>query len=155
MEVSLNGNKKILAVASAGGHWIELLRIRPAFDNCEVVFLSTDPGNSVEVEDYEFYQIANATRRSFWNLFRMFFQLVKIMRTIRPEIIITTGSAPGLMTLAVGKIFRTKNVWIQSIADVSELSMSGKMARYVSDLFLVQWQDLDSLKGLEYRGSIL
>ena len=145
----------MLAVASAGGHWIELLRLKPAFDNCEVIFLSTDPGNSVEVDGFEFYHMSNATRRDFWNIFKMVFQLIKIMRKIRPDIIVTTGSAPGLMTLAIGKIFGTKNVWIQSIADVTELSSSGKKARHFSDLYLSQWDNLAGQHGLEYKGSVL
>ncbi|MBA7545310.1 hypothetical protein ES705_37676 [subsurface metagenome] len=42
--------KKVLAIASAGGHWIELLRIRPAFSAFHVVFVSTNKGNAHEVQ---------------------------------------------------------------------------------------------------------
>src|SRR5688572_14021606 len=41
--------KKILAVASSGGHWTQLLRLRPAFDGCEVVFVTTQSGSRAEV----------------------------------------------------------------------------------------------------------
>lgn len=151
----MNSKKKVLAVASAGGHWIELLRLIPAFDHCEVIFISTDPGNSVEVKGFRFYHIVNATRRNFWNIIIMVVQLIKILRKTRPNIVVTTGSAPGLIALIVGRLFRTKNVWIQSIADISELSMSGKIARRASDLFLSQWPDLASIDGIEYKGSVL
>lgn len=147
--------KKIMAVASAGGHWIELLRIRPALKNFDVVFVSTDPGNEIEVQGYEFYHIVNATRKNFWNFFRMVFQLFRIMKMIHPRVIITTGSAPGLMSLAVGKIFGTKNVWIDSIANVDELSMSGSKARHFADLYLTQWPDLAHPNGPQFKGSVL
>jgi UDP-N-acetylglucosamine:LPS N-acetylglucosamine transferase len=147
--------KKILAVASAGGHWIQLLRLKPAFEDCEVVFLSTNPGNRVEVEGFEFHHIINATRKSFWNFFKMFFQLLAIIRKVRPNIIITTGSAPGLLTLAVGKLFGTKNVWIDSIANVEELSTSGKNAGRFADLYLTQWENLAKHGGPLFKGSVL
>lgn len=147
--------KKILAVASAGGHWIELLRLSPSFNNCDVVFVSTDPGNAIEVQGFEFHHIANATRKNFWNLFIMFFQLIRIMKKTHPQIIITTGSAPGLMALVVGKLFGTKNVWIDSIANVEEMSTSGSKARHFTDLYLTQWQELALPHGPYYKGSVL
>src|SRR4030042_2616816 len=107
--------KRVLAVASAGGHWIQLLRLRPAFDTCEVIYASTSQGNADEVDGFEFYPIINATRKSFWNFFVMFFQIVALLKKIRPDIIVTTGSAPGLLTLAVGRLFRTRNIWIDSM----------------------------------------
>jgi UDP-N-acetylglucosamine:LPS N-acetylglucosamine transferase len=97
----------------------------------------------------------NATRKSAWNFFRMFFQLVRIMRKVNPRVVVTTGSAPGLMTLAVGRMFGKKTVWIDSIANVNELSTSGKKARHVADLYLTQWEQLAKADGPLYKGSVL
>ena len=146
---------KVLAIASAGGHWIQLLRLRPAFEESEVVFISTDSGNAVEVEGYIFHHIVNATRKSAWNFFRMFFQLVRIISRVKPDVIVTTGSAPGLMALAVGKLFRKKTVWIDSIANVNQLSGSGQKAKHFADLYLTQWEELSSPDGPQYKGAVL
>jgi len=147
--------KKILAVASAGGHWIQLLRLRPAFDGHEVVYASTNESNYIDVEKNEFYSIKEAHRKAFWNFFLMFFQIFFILKKIRPSIIITTGSAPALMVLIVGRLFSTKNVWIDSIANVERLSTSGKFARRFADLYLTQWEELAKPDGPEFKGSIL
>ena len=42
----MKGDKKrILALSSGGGHWVQLLRLRPAFDDgCEVTFATVDKG---------------------------------------------------------------------------------------------------------------
>jgi len=148
-------NKKILAVASAGGHWIQLLRLRIAFEGYEVIYASTNKSNCTDVAENEFFSITEAHRKVFWNFFVMIFQLIHILRKIRPSIIITTGSAPGLMTLIVGRLFSTKNVWIDSIANVEKLSTSGKIARYFADLYLTQWEELAKPEGPNYNGSIL
>ncbi len=154
--VNENSNKKkILAVSSSGGHWIQLLRLRPAFSDCEVVFASTNKGSASEVGGYEFFHIINATRKSPFNFFPMFFQILRIMVKVEPDIIITTGAAPGLITLAIGKLFRTKNIWIDSIANVEEMSTSGKKARFVADLYLTQWEALSTPQGPIFKGSIL
>lgn len=150
-----SGRKKVLAVASSGGHWTQLLRLRPAFDGCEVVFVSTIKGNADEVEGFDFYQIVNATRKSVWNFLIMFFQVFKIINVVKPDIIVTTGSAPGLMTLTVGKLFRKKTVWIDSIANVNQMSTSGMNARHVADLYLTQWEALSKPEGPYYKGSVL
>ena len=147
--------KKVLAVASAGGHWIELLRIKPAFKNYHVVFVSTNKSNAHEVQGYEFRHIANATRKSAWNFFVMFFQILGLILKIRPDVIVTTGSAPGLMTIAVGKLCRVKTAWIESFSSVDELSTSGKNARFFADLYLTQWEHLAKENGPKYKGSIL
>jgi UDP-N-acetylglucosamine:LPS N-acetylglucosamine transferase len=147
--------KRILAVASAGGHWIQLLRLRPSFEGYDVVFASTNKTNFSDVENHEFYSFTDAHRKAFWNFFLMLFQLFFLIRKIKPTIIITTGSAPGLMTLLVGKLFSTKNVWIDSIANVEQLSTSGKIARYFADLYLTQWENLAKPNGPFFKGSII
>lgn len=147
--------KKILAIASSGGHWIQLLRLRSAFVGYEVVYASTNESYFSDVENNEFYTIINAHRKAFANFFVIFFHLFHIIRKIRPTIIITTGSAPGLMALIVGKLFSTRNVWIDSIANVEKLSTSGKIARRFADLYLTQWEELAKSEGPQYKGSIL
>jgi hypothetical protein len=85
----------------------------------------------------------------------MILQLIVLVMKVWPDVIITTGSAPGLMCLAVGKLFRRKTVWIDSIANVQELSTSGKKARHVADLYLTQWEGLAGPDGPYYKGSVL
>ena len=147
--------KRILAIASSGGHWIQLLRLRPAFGAHDVAFVSTNGSYFSDVENHEFYPIIDGNRKTISNFFKMIFQLFHIIRKVRPTVIITTGAAPGLMALIVGKLFSTKNVWIDSFANVEKISTSGKIARYFADLYLTQWEDLAKPKGPKYKGSIL
>lgn len=147
--------KRILAVASSGGHWIQLMRLRPAFDGYEVIYASTNKSNRIYVEDHKFYSFKDADRQVFWNFFIMIPHLVFVIGKIKPSIIITTGSAFGLMALIIGKLFSTKNVWIDSIANVEKLSTSGRIARYFADLYLTQWEELSKPEGPKFKGSIL
>lgn len=147
--------KRILAVASSGGHWTQLLRLMPVFEGHDVSFVSTNAGGKEEVEGYDYYTVTNATRKSKFNFAVMFFEWLFIILKIRPHVIITTGSAPGMVALAVGKLLGRRTIWIDSIANVEQLSSSGKIARRFADLYLTQWESLASPGGPQYMGSVL
>ena len=40
---------RILAVSSGGGHWVQMLRLRPAFAGAEVHFASVAPSSAAMV----------------------------------------------------------------------------------------------------------
>ena len=56
----------------------------------------------------------------------------------------------------LGKLFGAKVIWIDSITNVERISLSGRMVRYIADLFLVQWPDLaNQYKSVEYVGEVI
>jgi UDP-N-acetylglucosamine:LPS N-acetylglucosamine transferase len=81
--------------------------------------------------------------------------LFKIIRYERPNFIISTGAAPGVIALAVGKLFGARTIWLDSIANTEKLSLSGKIAGKFVDLWLTQWEHLSSDRGPKFWGSVL
>ncbi|MCH2162831.1 MAG: UDP-N-acetylglucosamine transferase subunit ALG14 [Phycisphaerales bacterium] len=102
-----------------------------------------------------FYRIRDASRD---NKFGMWIQaamvLVMIMRA-RPDFVISTGAAPGYFALRIAKMFGAKTCWVDSIANVEEVSLSGRMVARYADLWLTQWPHLASPEGPEFHGSVL
>lgn len=147
--------KKLLAVASGGGHWVQLLRLRPAFTDCEVVFVTVHEAYHADVRDHKFYSISDATRRTLIRLVRATLELFWIICKERPDVIISTGAAPGYVAIRVGKLFGVKSIWVDSIANAEQLSMSGAMAGRYADLWLTQWPHLAKQDGPHYRGAVL
>ena len=147
--------KKIIAVASIGGHWVQLLRIvRPMEERYEVVYLCTHPKCETMVEGRKFYLIKDYSRWDAWKMIPSFFSLLKIVWKEKPSAIITTGAAPGLMCLLAGKILGKKTIWIDSIANVQHLSASGKIASKFASKIYTQWKDVATEK-VTYAGNIL
>ena len=146
---------RVLAIASGGGHWVQLMRLRLAFEGCHVSFGSTWKGYGEELEGVPFYRIRDASRD---NKFGMWIQaamvLVMIMRA-RPDFVISTGAAPGYFALRIAKMFGAKTCWVDSIANVEEVSLSGRMVARYADLWLTQWAHLASPEGPEFHGSVL
>jgi UDP-N-acetylglucosamine:LPS N-acetylglucosamine transferase len=132
----------VLAVSSGGGHWVELLRIRPALDGADVAYVTVNPEYVRDVQGCRFHIINDATRWSkvaaLWQALRM---LLILLRE-RPDVIVTTGAAPGYFAVRMGKWFGARTIWLDSIANVEELSMAGRMSERFADLWLTQWPHL-------------
>ena len=48
---------------------------------------------------------------------------------LRPDVVITTGAAPGYFAVRIGKLLGARVVWVDSIANAEELSLSGPEGR--------------------------
>lgn len=145
---------KVIAIASVGGHWIQLLRLKKAFVGCELEFISTKQSFATMVPDHTFHAITDANRKNIVGLIKAFREVYAIISKVRPQVVITTGAAPGLMGLMAGKFIGAKTIWVDSIANVETLSMSGKIASIFADRTYTQWPDLATSK-LIYAGNIL
>lgn len=154
--MAIRKRKRVLAIASAGGHWVQLRRLVPAFEGYDVAFASVFPAYSQDVPGKRFYVFADFSRFHKTRALRVTLQLFRILLRERPDIVITTGSAPGLITLALSKtLFRSKTIWIDSIANCEQLSSSGMRARRFADLWLTQWPHLAGSAGPKFWGAVL
>lgn len=149
----------VVAIASGGGHWIQLRRMRTAWADCTVVWVTTHPGYRAEIEadggDGRFYVVADANRWQKARLLRQLWQIFRIMLRERPHVVVTTGAAPGYFALRLGRIFGARTAWIDSIANAEELSLSGRKAGAYADLWLTQWPHLAQKAGPQHRGAVL
>jgi len=138
--------KKILAVSSSGGHWTQLQRVSSAFSENEVVFVSTLKGYEKYVSEHKFYKVQDASSWSKINLLVLFFEMVVIVFKEKPDVVFTTGAAPGLFGIILGRFFGSKTIWLDSIANYEQLSLSGRLASYFANLHLTQWSHLTNKK---------
>ena len=147
-------NRKLLAVASGGGHWVQLLRLRPAFSGLRVEYISTNAAYAKDVED----RLHTVTDANLWNklrLLKMFAEVAWIVLKVRPDVVVTTGAAPGFAAIFFGRLLGARTVWIDSIANSEELSNSGKQARRWATAWATQWSHLAAADGPLYWGSVL
>ena len=146
---------KLLAVSSGGGHWVQLLRIRAAFENCDVVFATVHDSYRSQVPDHKFYVVNDSNRWNKLALLRTAYKLAWIFWKERPDIVVSTGAAPGYIALRIARLLKKRTVWLDSVANVEQLSLSGlKIGRY-ADLWLTQWPHLAKPGGPQYGGSVL
>ena len=147
--------KRVLAIASGGGHWVQLLRLRPAFEGCDVAYVTVQASYAEEVQGSRFYKVTDATRWSRWDLLRMIVEIAWIVLRERPNVVVSTGAAPGVVALRVGKWLGARTVWLDSIANVERMSMSGQRVHGFADLRLSQWPDVAADEGASFKGAVL
>jgi hypothetical protein len=149
-----NKRIRVLAICSSGGHWVQLRRLTPAFSECFVIYACPLTRRPEGIEG-DFVSIPDANR---WHKRRFLWMAIcvcwLVLRT-RPTHILSTGAAPGYVAIRFGKLLGSKALWIDSIANAEELSLSGRKAGKTTDLWLTQWKHLERPEGPRFRGSVL
>lgn len=146
--------QRVLAVASSGGHWVQLRRLTPAFEGHDVAYLTTDRGHRSEVGGARFYVARDANRWNKLALMRCAAKILWVLLRERPTVVISTGAAPGYVAIRCARLLSARTAWIDSVANVEELSMSGRMASVTADLCLTQWPHLAG-GHVRYLGAVL
>jgi len=81
---------------------------------------------------------------------------MKVIFREKPNVIISTGAAPGFICCFLAKLVGAKVMWLDSIANTEKLSMSGRMIRPFADLILSQWPEVArKYKNVSYAGSVI
>lgn len=145
---------KVLAVASMGGHWEQLQIVAEAFDGRDALFVTTKQDLLTQANRKGFV-VKDCNRNRIGDTLACVWQCIRIVATVRPQLVISTGAAPGLICLALGRLTGARTIWIDSFANVEQLSMSGKMARYIVHEWLTQWKHLATPNGPFYHGELL
>ena len=148
--------RRVLLVASGGGHWVQLNRLRRAFESYETLYATTLSGVATPSGYRPVANICDASRTEPWKIPVLVLQLLWIICKFRPNFIVTTGAGPGLIAIRIGKWFGARTVWIDSMANSETLSLSGAMAERYADLWLTQWPHLaESNPKLQFFGRVI
>jgi len=146
--------QQILAISSGGGHWEQLMIVSDAFKDCEVTYATTIE-SLAERTGKTATIIHDCNRNRPIAGLKCLWETFTLVRETKPKVVISTGAMPGLFALFFGKLLGAKTVWIDSVANCEQLSMSGKIAGRLADLWLTQWQHLETERGPRYLGSVL
>jgi UDP-N-acetylglucosamine:LPS N-acetylglucosamine transferase len=132
-----------------------LLRLRPAFEGTNLIFATVHSGYRADVPGCEFRIIKDGNRSQKIALLKSAASILFLLLVERPDVVISTGAAPGYFAVRFGKLLRMKTIWVDSVANAEELSMSGQKAGRCADLWLTQWPHLATVGGPQYFGNVL
>ncbi len=155
---------RVLAISSTGGHWVQLLRLMPAWDGCEVHYACTSPDHEARLRAVaaargqqvaSFTAVTDANRWAKARLVRQLLEVGALLLKVRPDVVITTGASAGYFAIRAGRLLGARTCWLDSIANGEELSLSGARAGPHADLFLTQWPEVARPDGPQFKGSVL
>jgi UDP-N-acetylglucosamine:LPS N-acetylglucosamine transferase len=145
----------VLAVASGGGHWVQMLRLLPAFRGSEVHFATTDRSAADQVAPAPLYVYPDANKETPLRLALCALRLTWLVMRVRPDVVVSTGAAGGFLAIRLARLTGARTMFIDSIANARELSISARLALGVADRVLSQWPGVASLTGAEYHGAVI
>jgi len=148
-------HRAVLIVSSSGGHLTEVMMLRESFLDHEHHFVLNHPielpAELVGRTDF----IAHSERD--WKFLLNLWQAYMILRRVRPRVILSTGAGPLVPVAIISRLFfRSHIIFVESITRVTDLSMTGKIMRFLADEFYVQWPALaDRYAFARYVGGLV
>ena len=145
--------KKVLFISSTGGHFSEMMQLKAMFDNYDYHIITEKTKSHSKNLKQKYgkrvsFLIHGTKEKPFSYIFKLtancFMSLYYFIK-IRPKYIITTGAHTAGPICCIGKIFRTKIIFIESFANVTTKTVTGSLVYKFADLFIVQWPDMQKL----------
>ena len=135
----------------------QLLKLASCWEGYEVFSVTTTEVVRDKLRKFGgVYVVGECNRQHPVRVIKVLLQCIRIVFRERPDVVISTGAAAGCMLCLLGKMLGVKIIWIDSITNVERISLSGRMVRYVADLFLVQWPELaQKRQNVEYIGEVV
>ncbi len=155
--------KTLLVVASAGGHLAEARTVIPSLKGIRIVLLTERLSGMVPAPDEHWHKVYTVPFLGMGSLRLLLFLalatlyfLVVLVRE-RPQAIFSTGAEIALPAGILGKLFRKRLVFLESLTRLESLSLTGRILLPWADLFLVQHASLARSFGprVSYWGNIL
>ena len=141
--------RKVLFVASTGGHLKELMQLEDMFLNYDFNLITEKTDSNLYLKDkynnrvdFLVYGTKDHLLTYPFKLLYNCFKSLWLYLKIHPDYIITTGVHTSAALCCLGKIFGSKIIYIETFANISSKTVTGKYLYSVSDLFIVQWKSL-------------
>lgn len=137
--------KKICFAASTGGHFEQLMMLKPLMDKYDS-FIITEKTTYESVKDgRKAYYLKQVNRQEKTWLLKMIANTTSSFRIFineKPDIVISTGALATLPMCLLAKVFRKKLIFIESFAKVTSPTLTGKVLYRFADQFYVQWEEM-------------
>lgn len=136
---------KLCFAASSGGHYEQLLMLKPLMEKYNSFVITEETLYKAKVKDTRMYYMKQVNRREKSFIPHMlvnFFRSVKIYFKEKPDVVICTGVLAMIPICLIAKAAGKKLIYIESFAKVTSATQSGKLLYKFADQFYVQWKQM-------------
>ena len=141
--------ERVLFISSAGGHFTEMMALRPMFSDYDF-FLMTEKTKSSESLSKKYpgrfgFLLYGTMSHPFSYPFKLlgncFISLFYYLK-FRPKVVVTTGVQSAGPMCCIAKIMGSKVIYIETFANLETKTASGRIIYYFADYFVVQWKSM-------------
>lgn len=144
--------KRVLFVASTGGHLDELLQLSSMYDRYDYYIVTEKTKSTLGLSkkygkrvSYLVYGTYTGKLNKFIYPFKLGVNTIKslfIYLKYRPGYIISTGAHTSGPMCLIGHLFGSKIIFIETFANSNSRSVTGRIVYKFADLFIVQWKSM-------------
>lgn len=145
MRIKAEKQLKICFAASSGGHYEQLMMLKPLMDKYDSFVITEKTLYKAEPKGRKTYYMVQVNRKekSFpVRLLANTFISLKLFIKEKPDIIICTGVLAMIPMCLLMKLFGKKLIYIESFAKVTSPTETGKLLYKFADQFYVQWESM-------------
>ena len=137
---------KVCLVCSSGGHLAHLYMLKPFWKDKDRFWVTFDKEDARSIlKDERMYPCHFPTNRSLKALFINTKIAYKIIKTEKPNLIISSGAAVAVPFFYLGKLFGAKVVYIEVFDRINKPTTTGRMVYPIADLFIVEWEEMKKI----------
>jgi UDP-N-acetylglucosamine:LPS N-acetylglucosamine transferase len=146
----------LLLICSSGGHLLQMLELRPAWESFEHVWVAFDKSDTRSLLAGERVIHAHGpTNRNIPNLLRNLRVAWRVVRDERPAAILTTGAGLAVPFAWVARLRGIPTVYVESFTRIDRLSLSARLIAPVAGRMYVQWPELaDRERRTHFAGNL-
>lgn len=136
---------KICFAASSGGHFEQIMMLKPLMEKYESFIITEKTNYSVSNKDIPFYYLKQVNRHEIKFLYYMLINIIitfKVFFKEKPDVVISTGALSTIPVCLISKIFKKKVIFIESFAKINSPTLTGKLIYKFADQFYVQWDTM-------------
>jgi beta-1,4-N-acetylglucosaminyltransferase len=146
----------VLLVCSCGGHLLQLLALRASWQGFTRAWVTFDKSDarSLLAEERVFFA-HGPTNRSIKNLLRNVVVAWRVVRDVRPAVVLTTGAGIAVPFAWMARLRGSKVVYVESLARIDGPSLTYRLIAPVAERQYVQWPELArTLPGSRFVGNV-
>ncbi len=138
---------KICFAASSGGHFEQLMMLRPLMEKYESFIVTENTGYEVKtpVTCYYLHQVNRRQWRCPLYLVGNAFRSLKILHREQPDVVVCTGVLAMIPLCMEARLSGRKLIYIESFAKVTSATLTGKLLYRWADRFYVQWAQMKEI----------
>ncbi|MCL2448476.1 MAG: hypothetical protein FWD17_05975 [Polyangiaceae bacterium] len=135
----MGDRKRIAIVSSVGGHLTEIVDLRGAFGEHDIIWILNDE-SPVLPADVSSFRITHAERdwRVLWNVV----EIAAVLARERPDVVVSAGASPAVCAALVARLAGIPFVYFEPWSAVTHPTLTGRLMRWLTPYRFARWPDV-------------
>ena len=144
--------KNVMFISSTGGHLNEMLQLKELFEKYDYYIVTEKTKSNLNLKNKYKNKVSflvYGTKdhmlvypfKLIYNTFKSLFIYLKV----HPDYIVTTGAHTAGPMCCIGKLLGSRIIYIETFANITTKTVTGKCLYPIADKFIVQWESMIKL----------